>query len=55
MASMSHPRHARVTIGELGPAWLDRQQGHMKPTWLSDLRERLAGTRGAQVGTDPHR
>jgi integrase len=24
------PRHARVTIGELGPAWLDRQRGHMK-------------------------
>src|SRR5262245_16680624 len=22
----------RVTIGRLGPAWLDRQRGHMKPS-----------------------
>ncbi len=26
------PSHARVTVGELGPAWLARQQGHMKPS-----------------------
>jgi integrase len=25
------PRSARVTLGELGPAWLDRQRGHLKP------------------------
>jgi Phage integrase, N-terminal SAM-like domain len=26
------PRHARVTLGELGPAWLERQRGHLKPS-----------------------
>jgi integrase len=26
------PAAARVTIGELGPAWLNRQQGHLKPS-----------------------
>jgi integrase len=26
------PSGARVTIGELGPAWLDRQRGHLKPS-----------------------
>jgi len=26
------PSHARVTVGELGPAWLDRQRGHLKPS-----------------------
>lgn len=26
------PRDARVTLGELGPAWLDRQRGHLKPS-----------------------
>jgi integrase len=26
------PSLGRVTVGELGPAWLDRQQGHMKPS-----------------------
>src|SRR6478672_2323390 len=26
------PSHARITVGQLGPAWLDRQQGHMKPS-----------------------
>jgi hypothetical protein len=25
------PANARVTVGELGPAWLDRQRGHLKP------------------------
>jgi Phage integrase, N-terminal SAM-like domain/Arm DNA-binding domain len=26
------PSHARMTVGELGPAWLDRQRGHLKPS-----------------------
>lgn len=26
------PSLGRVTVGELGPAWLARRQGHMKPT-----------------------
>jgi len=26
------PSHARVTLGELGRAWLDRQRGHLKPS-----------------------
>jgi integrase len=26
------PSLGRTTIGELGPAWLDRQRGHMKPS-----------------------
>jgi hypothetical protein len=26
------PRNARVALGELGPAWLDRQRGHLKPS-----------------------
>jgi integrase len=26
------PRHARVTVGELGPEWLDRQRGHLAPS-----------------------
>jgi integrase len=26
------PRDARVLLGELGPAWLDRQRGHLKPS-----------------------
>ncbi|WP_368664935.1 tyrosine-type recombinase/integrase [Mycobacterium sp. E3298] len=25
------PSAARVTVGELGPAWLERQRGHLKP------------------------
>ena len=24
----------RITIGALGPAWLERQKGHMKPSWF---------------------
>ncbi|BBY41661.1 hypothetical protein MMAN_57950 [Mycobacterium mantenii] len=42
------PRDARVTLGELGPAWLDRQRGHLKPsgyavmetTWRLHLQPR---------------
>lgn len=26
------PKLGKVTVGELGPAWLQRQQGHMKPS-----------------------
>jgi hypothetical protein len=26
------PSSARATVGELGPAWLDRQRGHLKPS-----------------------
>jgi hypothetical protein len=26
------PELGKVTVGELGPAWLKRQQGHMKPS-----------------------
>jgi hypothetical protein len=26
------PSAARVTVGELGPVWLDRQRGHLKPS-----------------------
>jgi hypothetical protein len=26
------PANARLTVGELGPAWLDRQRGHLKPS-----------------------
>lgn len=26
------PSSARVTVGKLGPAWLDRQRGHLKPS-----------------------
>jgi hypothetical protein len=26
------PTNAQVRVGELGPAWLQRQQGHMKPS-----------------------
>ena len=26
------PSNARVTVGELGPDWLDRQRGHLKPS-----------------------
>jgi Phage integrase, N-terminal SAM-like domain len=26
------PSHARMTVAELGPAWLDRQRGHLKPS-----------------------
>lgn len=29
------PRDARVTLGELGPAWLERQRGHLKPSGYS--------------------
>jgi integrase len=31
------PSHARVTVGELGPAWLDRQRGHLKPSGYAPM------------------
>jgi integrase len=31
------PSHARMTLGELGPAWLQRQQGHLKPSAYQPL------------------
>jgi integrase len=31
------PSHARVTVGELGPAWLDRQRGHLKPSAYASM------------------
>jgi integrase len=40
------PSLGRVTVGELGPAWLKRQQGHMKPSgfrsYESAWRNRVA-------------
>ena len=46
------PSLGRVTVGELGPAWLDRQQGHMKPcgfrsyesAWRVHVEPRWGGT-----------
>jgi hypothetical protein len=31
------PADARVTVGELGAAWLNRQRGHLKPSAYSGL------------------
>jgi integrase len=46
------PSLGRTTIGELGPAWLDRQRGHMKPSsfksyesaWRVHVEPRWAST-----------
>jgi hypothetical protein len=46
------PSHSRVTVGELGPAWLDRQRGHVKPsgyavmetTWRLRVKPRWVNT-----------
>ncbi len=37
------PAHARMTVGELGPAWLDRQRGHLKPSsyWVMEIEWRV--------------
>ena len=51
------PSLGRVTIGQLGPAWLARQQGHMKPSgfrsyesaWRVHVEPRWAGLRVADV------
>ena len=31
------PSSARVTVGELGQAWLERQRGHLKPSGYSTM------------------
>jgi hypothetical protein len=49
------PAVGRVTVGELGPAWLDRQRAHMKPSSFPALRECLAGSRVASMGHQAHR
>jgi integrase len=46
------PSNARVTLGELGPAWLARQRGHLKPsgyvvmetTWRLRVKPRWGDT-----------
>jgi integrase len=51
------PSIGRTTIGELGPAWLERQRGHMKPSgfrtydsaWRVHVAPRWAATRIADV------
>ncbi|WP_412768931.1 tyrosine-type recombinase/integrase [Mycobacterium canetti] len=45
------PKDARVLLGELGPAWLERQRGHLKPsgyavmetTWRLRVKPRWGG------------
>ena len=51
------PSLGRITVGQLGPAWLDRQQGHMKPcgfrsyesAWRIHVAPRWAATRIGDV------
>jgi integrase len=51
------PAAGKVTIGEIGPAWLDRQRGHLKPSsfrstescWRVHVEPRWATTRIADV------
>lgn len=51
------PSQGRVTVGALGPAWLARQQGHMKPSgfrsyesaWRVHVSPRWGTTRIAEV------
>ena len=47
------PADARVTVGEIGPGWLDRQRGHLKPSAYSALeiawRLRVAPRWGARA------
>ena len=44
------PSHARITVGQLGPAWLDRQQGHIKPSGFRSYEVGVAHSRGPAVG-----
>jgi hypothetical protein len=44
------PALGRLTVAELGPAWLARQQGHMKPSGLRVLRGCLACACRAALG-----
>lgn len=51
------PSAGRVTVGELGPAWLERQQGHMKPSgfrtydsaWRNHVEPRWGATKIADA------
>jgi hypothetical protein len=51
------PSLGRVTVGELGPAWLARKEGHMKPSgyrsyesaWRVHVEPRWRGARVAEI------
>ena len=43
------PTLGRVTVGELGPAWLERQRGHMKPP-VSGATKALADAMSSRAG-----
>ena len=51
------PTLGRVTVGELGPAWLDRQRGHLKPSgfrsyegvWRCHVEPRWGRTRVSDI------
>jgi integrase len=51
------PSLGRVTVGELGPSWLTRQKGHMKPSgfrsydsaWRVHVEPKWSNTRVAEV------
>jgi integrase len=51
------PTLGRVTVGELGPAWLDRQRGHLKPSgfrsyegvWRLHVEPRWGATRVSDI------
>ena len=44
------PSLGRVTVGELGPAWLDRQRGHMKPSGFRSYESGVAGAMSRHGG-----
>jgi hypothetical protein len=51
------PTLGRITVGELGPAWLERQKGHMKPSgfrsyesvWRVHVEPRWGRTRVSEM------
>ena len=51
------PALGRITVGELGPGWLDRQRGHMKPSgfrsyesaWRVHVEPRWGRTRVSEI------
>ena len=53
------PSHARMTVGELGPAWLERQRGHLKPSsyrameieWRVRVAPRWGGVALGDIGS----
>lgn len=55
------PTLGRMTVGELGPAWLDRQKGHMKPSgfrsyesaWRVHVEPRCGHTRVSDIRFTP--